>query len=117
MDAGRLKEIVRFERRGEVDDGYGNTQGAWAVISGLASVRAAFRPEFGRESVEAGRLQATMRGTLTVRAWADTKGVTPADRVAFMAGPYAGIECQIRSKVPTPDGAFIEFVLESGVAL
>lgn len=116
IEAGRLTERVRFERQATADDGHGNTLLPWSAISGLSSISAAFRPQFGNESLQAGRLEATMRGTLTVRRSANTAGVLASDRVVFLNAPYAGVTCQIRAIVPTPDRALIEFVLESGVA-
>lgn len=116
IEAGRLTERVRFERQATGDDGHGNALSSWAAIAGLSVISAAFRPQFGNESLQADRLEATMRGTLTVRRSVATAGVTAADRVVFLNTPYAGVTCQIRAIVPTPDRALIEFVLESGVA-
>lgn len=114
--AGRLDHRVRFERQAATDDGHGNVTAAWATIAGLATVAAGFRPEFGNESVQAGRLEATMRGTLTVRRSINTAAILASDRVVFLNSPYSGVVCQIRAAVPTPDRALIEFVLETGVA-
>lgn len=111
----RTRNRVRFERRVPgADDGAGNVRpGAWSALN---TCWAAFRPKFGREQLEAGRLESTMQGTLTTLAFAETKAVTAADRVVFVTGPYAGKACQIRSIVPTPDAREIEFLLEDGVA-
>lgn len=115
--SGVLEQRVRFERQViGVDDGYGNTlPGSW---SPLFTCWASFRPESGRERLEAGRLEATMRGVIRVRRSADSKGVTAADRVVFVAGRYVGMVCQIRSTpVTSIDGATIEFTAEQGVAI
>lgn len=111
----RTRNRVRFERQvAGGDDGYGNTlPSAWTEI---VTVSAAFRPKFGREQLEAGRLESTMQGTLTVRRTSATAVITAAARVVFTAGPYAGKACQIRSIVPTPDNREIEFMLEEGGA-
>ena len=110
----RTRNSVRFEAREVIpDDGYGNEVENW-VLSFECS--ASFRPKFGREQLEAGRLESTMQGTLTVRRNPDTAGVTASSRVVFVAGPYAGKECQIRSIIPTPDNREIEFMIEEGVA-
>jgi head-tail adaptor len=115
LGAGQRDNRIRFERRVPgADDGYGNTlPDAW---TSLLEAWAGFRPKFGREQLEAGRLESTMQGTLTVLAWPATRAVTAADRVVFVAGAYAGKTCQIRSIVPTPDNREIEMVLEEGVA-
>ena len=112
-----LTHFVRFERQSSADDGHGNTVAAWETISGLSEVGVRFWPEKGRERIEAGRLEATMLGTLTVRFTDTVAAVTAADRVVFLSGGYAGKAFQIRSEpVPTPNRTEIDFVIESGVA-
>lgn len=113
LSAGQRNHRVRFERRVPgADDGSGNTlPESWTA---LVEAWAGFRPKFGREQLAAGRLESTMQGTLTVLSWAATRAVTAADRAEFVAGPYAGKACQIRSVVPMPDNREIEFLLEEG---
>lgn len=115
LSAGQRDHRVRFERRvAGADDGAGNVRpGDWTALN---TCWAAFRPKFGKEQLEAGRPESTMLGTLTTLAFAATKAVTAADRVVFVAGPYAGKACQIRSIIPSPDAREIEFLLEDGVA-
>lgn len=108
---GGLSYRVRFERRAATDDGFGNVESAWEPV---LTVWAAFRPRFGRETVEAGRLESTSTGTLTIRRAAATSAITAADRAVFVTGEWAGRVMNIRSIVPTHDG--IEMVLEDGVA-
>lgn len=112
----RGRSRVTFSRRiPGADDGYGNQlPETW---TNLVTVSAGFRPKFGREQLEGGRLESTMQGTLTVLRFAATVAVTPADRVVFVSGPYAGKACQIRSIVPTPDNREIEVMIEEGGAL
>lgn len=110
LAAGQRGNRVRFERRpAQGDDGFGNVLGAWGA---LFECWAGFRPKFGREQLQAGTLESGMLGTLTVLRWPASAGVTEADRVVFIAGPYAGKACQIRSLVPTPDNREIEMLLE-----
>lgn len=106
---------VIFERRGaEADDAYGNVlEATWSEV---CTCFAAFRPEFGREQLEAGRLESIMRGTVTARRTAATKLVTGADRIRFLSGPYEGNVANIRSIVPAIDGREIEFMIETNVA-
>lgn len=115
LSPGQRNHRVRFERRiPGGDDGAGNVLPlGWAPVM---TCWAAFRPKFGREQLAAGRMEATLQGMLTTLAFAETKAVSPADRVVFVSGPYAGKECQIRSIVPTPGAREIEFLLEDGVA-
>lgn len=49
-----LREIIRFERRTEVNDGYGNVTGAWATL--LDGIPASVAPAKGNEEVLAGKL-------------------------------------------------------------
>lgn len=115
LSAGDYRHSVRFERRGENPiDGYGNPVRDWVPIM---TVRAAFLPRFGRETVASGRLESTFTGTLTVRSWPGSQDITAADAIVFAEGPYAGRKANIRSIVPSPDGHEIEMVIEEGVAL
>lgn len=115
LSAGQRNHRVRFERRvPQSDDGFGNVlPEEWTALN---TCWAGFRPKFGREQMAAGRLESTMQGVLTVLSFSATKAVTASDRVVFVAGPYSGKVCQIRSIVPTPDYREMEFMLEDGVA-
>lgn len=113
--AGMLQHRARFEyRAASADDGYGNViAGDWtARVSRWVSVQ----PDLGGESEQAGRLQSTTGAKIKVRRNAATDAITPADRVVFTAGPYAGMTAQIRSIVRHTDGATYEMRLEFGVA-
>ena len=111
----RTRNRVRLERRVPGgDDGYGNELPATWTALGIVS--AAFRPKFGREQLEAGRLESTMQGTLTVLRSSVTAAVKSDSRAVFVSGPYKDKICQIRSIVPTPDNREIEMVIEEGVA-
>ena len=107
LRAGQRPYRVRIERQAAADDGYGNTLASWDAPVSVAERWAAFKPQYGREAVEAGRLEATMQGTLTLLRDNATSGITASDRVVFQAGPFAGTICQIRSIVPTGDNAEI----------
>lgn len=111
--AGNMVNRVRFERRDQVTDDYGNTLDAWET---LLTVWAGFKAVPGRESLEAGRLESTLTGMLTVRRSTDALGITAADRGVFTVGPYAGMTFNIRSIVPSADMSLIEMTIEQGVA-
>ncbi|PZU95620.1 MAG: hypothetical protein DI527_01015 [Chelatococcus sp.] len=115
LSAGQRSHRVRFERRVPgADDGAGNVLPAsW---TSLFLRWAAFRPQFGREKLAAGRPESTMSGTLTILSDGQARTLTAADRVVFVTGPYRDRECQIRSILPTPDAREIEMVVEAGVA-
>ena len=116
IEPGRRDSRLRFERRRIVDDGAGNTRASWDDPQALCTVWAAFRPVFGREQLAAGSLASTLTGTLTVQRSSLTAGITAADRAVFVTGPWAGTIGNIRSIVPTPDGADIEMLIEAGLA-
>lgn len=136
VQIGPMRERCVFEDRIEQADIYGNTEGdawgkakslwsvvnvwsipnAWNISDEEAAVWAYLRPVFGREQVEAGRNESTMIGTLVVRSSPGIRLIDAAHRVRFLNyGPYAGMICNIRSVVPTPDRRYCEFRLESGV--
>lgn len=114
LTAGAYRYRVTFEKRETRSDGYGNEQADWVPVW---TCWAAFLPRFGREAVAAGKLESTDTGTLTVRSCSEARAVDAAHRVGFVTGPYRGRQYQIRSIVPTMDGAEIEMVIEHGVAL
>lgn len=76
--AGSLSERVRFSKREEVDDGFGNVQGAWVD---QFTEPARLQPRLGSEPVIAARLTGIQPFTLTVRSSTRTREVTSAWRV------------------------------------
>jgi head-tail adaptor len=108
---------VRFERRTLVNPDaprdYGNTQSSWAAV---CEVYAHLRPRFGREQLEAGRLESTIEGVLTVDRTTLTRTLTADDRAVAITGAYAGKVFNLRSVIPTPNNAEFEILIEEGVA-
>lgn len=76
--AGDLRQRVKFQRRTEVDDGYGNTEGGWADLS--IDRAASLTPTRGGEAVQSGRLTGSASWDLWVRADSATKALTTGDR-------------------------------------
>lgn len=117
LGAGQRNHRVRFEKRIEVNPDapldLGNVESRFAP---LVECWAGFRPKFGREQIAAGALESSLTGVLTVLRFGETAAADAQCRVVFLAGPYAGQICQIRSIVPTPDNREIEFLLEAGPA-
>jgi head-tail adaptor len=112
--AGTIDGRIRFERIIRGDDGFGNVEtSGWSEI---ASRWVRVKPEKGRERVEAGRLESTMRGVMMVRSCQVTQSITAADRAVFIAGPYSGKVVNIRSLMSAPNSTYIELVFEEGVA-
>jgi head-tail adaptor len=79
MTAGELKEMLRFDRRAMIpDDGYGNTQGAWATFAGPYPARVA--PAVGSEDVLAERLTGLQPVEITIRHCSGAAGIQTQDR-------------------------------------
>ena len=71
--AAQLHELVAFDKREVVDDGYGNSvAGAWQE---QFQHRAKFIPLHGSEAVMAARLQSRQSVIMQVRVCADTKQI------------------------------------------
>ena len=113
LAAGQRNHRVRFERRvAGAKSPSGNMLEAW---SALFERWAGMRPQFGREALAVGQLQATMRGFVTVLADPQTQGLTAADRVVFVTGPYRAKKFRIVSTpVPGADAREIEITVEEG---
>lgn len=112
MRAGRLNQRVTFQQESTVPDGGGGQTVSWLNVAGLVSIAAEFRPERGRERLEAGRLEAANAGTLRIRSFALSRSITEKHRVLIDTVPY-----QVRSIVD-PDGRreMLELLVERGVA-
>jgi head-tail adaptor len=78
MTAGELKELVRFDRRATIDDGYGNTAGAWELLGGPWPARIA--PAAGSEDVLADRLSGLQPVEITIRYFSQTLAIQAQDR-------------------------------------
>lgn len=77
--AGSLSERVTFQKREEVDDGYGNpVSGDWQDVF---TEPARMQPRLGSEPVIAARLTGIQPFTLTVRSSTRARAVTPAWQV------------------------------------
>lgn len=79
-----LRDKVRFERRAEVADGFGNFEGDWRS---LGEARADLKPTRGLETVLAGRLQGRASWDLWVQSSNLTRSLTPGDRVVDVRDP------------------------------
>ena len=115
LGSGSRRNRVSFQRRGRIDDGYGNEQvGEWGTY---LTCWAACKPTFGREQVEAGRLESSSAGTVTVLKSAISASIIANDRIVFEAGPYAGKTANIRSVIFTNDNREVELTIEEGVSI
>lgn len=107
MPAGGMRSRVAFERIVTVPDGAGGQSAGWGVVY---RCRGQYRPERGRERIEAGRMEAAMAGVLRVRSCSQARDLTESDRVLI-----DGIVFQIRA-ISNPDGRnkHLELSVERG---
>ncbi|MDX1015342.1 phage head closure protein [Sinorhizobium medicae] len=108
--AGDLREVVNFQFYEEIDDGAGNVYGDWVTVF---SAHARIQILRGTETVMAGRLAGKQTVALTIR-W--------QTEVATMHSGYravnarSGVEYNIRSIEPDERRAFVNLLVEAGVA-
>lgn len=110
MTAGELRDRISIQRKTEQSDGAGGSEFVWAAITGLASIRGAFRPERGNERIDNGRLTSSVAGTLKIRSSSASRGIVASDRAIINGDAYA-----IHS-VTNPDrrNKYIELTVERG---
>lgn len=117
--AGDLRHRYAFDKRVNVNDGYGNTKGGWEqqfdVRAGVIHLR-------GGEDVMAGRLSGRHTQVVFVRASSLTKQVSTDWRVRdvrsgeFIDGIWRGPAFNIRDITLTNDVAWLDFLVQSGGA-
>jgi len=108
--AGDLFYRVAFDKRAEVEDGYGNTVSGW--VEQFQS-RAAYRHLRGGESVMAGRLAGKHTQIVTVRASSQTRAVTTDWRVRDVRNSDV---FNIRDVTHEADRQWISLLVEKGAA-
>ena len=111
MEAGRLTERMRFEKRASIArDGYGNFEGDWQAQFTVAAQRQMLR---GGETVIAARLNGRQPAILTIRRSAQSETITTDWRAV---DTRAGDVWNIRSISPSEDRASFDLLVERGVA-
>jgi SPP1 family predicted phage head-tail adaptor len=110
MNAGKLRERVRFAKRTDSDDGYGNVNAEF-VTRFTAAAR--IMPLRGGEDVMAARLAGKQPMLITVRRSVAALEVT-TDWQATDA--RNGAIYNIRTVSPSEDKILIDMICESGVA-
>lgn len=121
MGAGALRELVTFEYRASVDDGYGNVSGAWTPAfpdDASPPVNKTFfariKPLRGGETVQAARLAGKQPVVVTVRSSSQSRQVRVEWR---LIDARLGTIYNVRSIVnPDEKGAFLDMECEAGVA-
>lgn len=110
VDAGLMNERFRFEKRGDVVDGYGNFQGAWEDQFTVSGWRQDLR---GGETVMAARLTGRQPAILTIYNSIQARAITTDWRAVDVRN---GDVWNIRSISRDEDRACLEFLCERGVA-
>jgi len=111
MSAGELRERVAFERREDVDDGYGNVNGQW-VEQFVTAAR--IQPLKGGEAVQADRLAGKQPVIIRVRYAEATNAVDTSWRAR---NTRTGTVYNLRSAANMDEHRrYIDFLAEAGVA-
>lgn len=114
MRVDDLREKVHFQRRGEVDDGFGNTVAGGAFETVHANWSANLKPLHGSEAVMQSRLQGRQPYILTVRSSTETREVDESWRVVDARNSDRVFS--ITAPPTDPDGkrAWIEILVTAG---
>jgi SPP1 family predicted phage head-tail adaptor len=110
MSAGDLKRRVAFDKRSNASDGAGGTTTAFAE---QFVVWAKYIHLRGGESVMAARLDGRHQQIVRVRTSTNTRLITSDWRARDNRN---GTVFAIRDVTPTEDGAWLDFLCETGVA-
>jgi len=126
MQAGALRDRVRVERRATADDGYGNTEGAFAPLftdggspAQITLLPAKIRPASqSRDGVLAARLEGTVVYNVWLRQDSLSRQITPDDRLVWVQDVGTEVILNIRGPLVDPDGRRMELQVtcEQGVA-
>lgn len=108
--AGQLSERFAFEEPTLTPDGYGGTVEGFAERV-VTSARRVFKR--GGEGVLAARLEGRQPAILTIRMSGQARAITTAWRAR---DTRSGVVYNIRSVEPSEDRAWLEMLVEGGVA-
>jgi head-tail adaptor len=120
--AGQLYERVAWDKREPVDDGYGNSEGAFVE---QFQCRAGFTYLRGGETMIAGRLQGKQPIVVRVRSSSSTRQIGPDWRMRdarkgswtdSSETVWSGPTYAVRSIAATPDRMWLDVMVEEGVA-
>ena len=107
--AGSLQERVSLAKRGEVDDGYGNTQSDWIDQFETAAAYVHLR---GGETVIAARLENKHPVVVRIRTSASARQIRTDWK---LVDRRTGVEYAIHDVTPTIDRAWIDLLCQRGV--
>lgn len=115
LGAGDLFERVAFDAPHKIDDGYGGKMDGWASDDAATKVHAHFRYLRGGETVQAARLSGRQPVVVTIRNSVHARLIDATWRMRDLS---TGVQYNIRSgPIRSSDRQFLEFTVESGVAI
>jgi SPP1 family predicted phage head-tail adaptor len=115
MQAGDLDRRIAFDAPVVGDDGHGGEVNGWTSDDDAVKVSAHIRYLRGGETVQAERLAGRQPAVITVRRSSQTRLIDTSWRVR---DAQSGDIYNIRSgPVPSDDRLYLEFTVESGVAV
>jgi len=114
---GSMSKLATFQRdTGTIGVGGSKTR-HWTDIPGLKRVPIEYRPQRGRDRVEAGRLESSAVGFITIQSCIAVDGLTAGDTV--IVHERSGDVPHRISSIGNPDqrNRDVEIVVEQGVQL
>ena len=112
VHAGRMRELINFQQRAPVIDGYGNTVAGWATVLGPFYAR--IRPLKGVEQMVDQRLSGVSDYEITVGSIAALLAVTTEWRIQHAR---TGVTYNIiATQNPDERNAQLAFTVKSGTA-
>ena len=115
--AGALRERMHFQKRGDLDDGWGGVTPGAGPFETVFTVSAGMRPRTGGEEVTAARLAGRQPYVVTVRNSSQTRAVSTAWQLVDARNETRVFA--ITSPLADPDGKnqWLEFIaVEGGVS-
>lgn len=113
--AGELKDKVRFERRGDTTDEYGNpSSGGWADLG--VERRCKLEPTKGDEAIVQGRLAGKASYDIWLRPSAAVKALKTGDRAVDARDAARVFNIRFGPADMTGDGKWLLVQAEAGVA-
>ena len=114
--AGALRERLHFQKRGDLEDGWGGVTPGAGPFETVFTVSAGMRPRTGGEEVTAARLAGRQPYVVTVRNSSQTRQVTTAWQLVDARNENRVFA--ITSPLADPDGKnqWLEFLAVEGEA-
>lgn len=90
MQTGKMRDRLRFQRRTQGDDGFGNLDGAWGELTPAVVRFCDLKPTRGGEEIQSARLSGSALFDCWVRSDSGTRAIRPGDRAVDERGLVGG---------------------------